>query len=73
MERTDAKQAKKFAGTVLSAFDTLTRTYIKLFNLCYEALGPGKTQTERNRVRDALKEYMDSREDGPPNKDNVGD
>lgn len=47
---------------VMAAFDKLTSTYTKLFNLCYDALAPGKTQEERNRVRDAIKEYISDKD-----------
>lgn len=52
-------QAADTADTVLAQFDKLTSTYTRLFNLCYDALAPGKTQAERNALRDALKEYID--------------
>lgn len=49
------------AQSVLAQFDKLNSTYTRLFNVCYDALGPGKTQAERNKVRDALKEYLDTK------------
>jgi phosphoribosyl-dephospho-CoA transferase len=55
------RDPKQTAERVMAQFDQLTKTYVKLFNLCYDALGPGKTQAERNRVRDAIKEYIDAK------------
>lgn len=49
------------ADTVLAQFDKLTSTYTRLFNLCFDALAPGKTQAERNVLRDALKEFIDKK------------
>jgi hypothetical protein len=65
MNRTDAKQAKEIANNVLANFDKLTGTYVKLFNLCYDALAPETPQAERNRVRNALKLYLATRPDNP--------
>lgn len=42
----------------LAKFNELTATYRKLFNLCYDALAPGKSQTERNELRQTLKEII---------------
>ena len=59
----EAKQETNAAATrVMAAFDKLTSTYTRLFNICYDALGPGKTQAERNRVRDAVQEYISSKD-----------
>lgn len=44
-------------------FDALIDTYKQLLQTCAEALAPGKTQEERNRVRDAILEYLKSREE----------
>lgn len=49
------------ADTVLAQFDKLTSTYTRLFNLCFDALAPGKTQADRNVLRDALKEFIDKK------------
>jgi hypothetical protein len=57
----EQEATKQTATKVMAAFDNLTKTYVQLFNLCYDALGPGKTQAERNRVRDAIKEYIDAK------------
>jgi hypothetical protein len=58
MNEQDPKQT---ADKVMAAFDTLTTTYVRLFNACYDALSPGKTQGERNAVRAAIKEYIDAK------------
>jgi hypothetical protein len=68
MNRTDAKQAREIANTVLSSFDELTGTYVKLFRMCYDALGPDAPQTERNRVRHALDKYFAAKDGRPPPK-----
>lgn len=41
-------------------FDSLVNTYKALLKACAEALAPGKTQEERNRMRDALNQYLSS-------------
>ena len=45
-------------SSITAAFDKLTSTYARMLDLCHDALGPGKTQVERNRVRDAVQEYV---------------
>jgi hypothetical protein len=42
-------------------FDRLMDSYAQLFKLAHDALGPGKTQEERNVVRSALKDYLDKK------------
>jgi hypothetical protein len=39
-------------------FDRLMDSYAQLFKMAHDALGPGKTQEERNVVRAALKDYL---------------
>lgn len=39
-------------------FDELVNTYKQLLQTCAEALAPGKTQEERNKVRDAIAQYL---------------
>lgn len=41
-------------------FDALVDTYKQLLQACADALAPGKTQEERNRMRDAITEYLKS-------------
>ncbi len=41
-------------------FDALVATYKQLLKACAAALEPGKTQEERNRMRDAINEYLKS-------------
>ena len=54
-------RTEKTAQTVLAQFDKLTSSYTRVFNMCFDALAPGKTQKERNALRDALKEYIDKK------------
>ena len=44
-------------------FDALVDTYKQLLQTCVEALAPGKTQEERNRVRDAIAQCLKDREE----------
>jgi hypothetical protein len=41
-------------------FDALVATYKQLLQACADALAPGKTQEERNRMRDAITKYLKS-------------
>lgn len=62
MSNDEKQETNAAANRVMAAFDKLTSTYTRLFNLCYDALGPGKTQAERNQVRDAVHEYISSKD-----------
>lgn len=44
-------------------FDALVDTYKQLLQTCAEALAPGKTQEERNKVRDAILAYIKDRDE----------
>jgi hypothetical protein len=66
MEKPDARTAKEISSTVLSSFDKLTQTYLKMFRLCYDALAPGTPQSERNRVRHALDKYLAEKDGRTP-------
>lgn len=44
--------------TVLAQFDRLTSTYTRLFQLCYDTLGPDKSQVDRDALREVLKNYI---------------
>lgn len=44
-------------------FDNLVDTYKQLLQVCAEALAPGKTQEERNKVRDAIAEFLKDRDE----------
>jgi hypothetical protein len=61
MNDTDAKATRELAQGVMASFNKLTDTYIKLFNLCYAALAAETPQSERDRVRNALKLYLETR------------
>lgn len=49
--------------SMTESFDELVDTYKQLLKICAEALAPGKTQEERNKVRDALAQYLTDRQE----------
>lgn len=55
------EEKKTNTQAVLGKFDELTETYTRIFNICYDALAPGKTQQDRNKVRDMLKANTDGK------------
>lgn len=49
--------------SLAQSFDELVNTYRQLLQTCADALAPGKTQEERNKVRDAIAEYLKSKDE----------
>lgn len=45
------------------SFDELVNTYKQLLQACSDALAPGKTQEQRNAVRDAIAEYLKDKDE----------
>ena len=46
---------------VSAAFNELTGTYAQLFQICYDVLAPGRTQADRNKVREVIADYLSAR------------
>lgn len=46
------------ANQLSQDFDALVDTYKKLLRACADALAPGKTQEDRNKMRDAINTYL---------------
>jgi hypothetical protein len=55
---TNQEQATK---DVSAAFNELTGTYAQLFQICYDVLAPGRTQADRNKVREVIADYLSAR------------
>jgi hypothetical protein len=48
------------ANAVIAEVDALERSFKRVINRCYDALAPGKSQADRDKLREALKELINA-------------
>lgn len=53
--------ARDTATNLSSNIQEMVDKYTQIIQLCYEALAPGKTQQERNELREALGQYLNTK------------
>lgn len=53
--------AKQTAARLTDDIESMVANYTQIIQLCYDALAPGKTQQERNELREALGQYLDTK------------
>jgi hypothetical protein len=55
----NAAPAQATPETATKQLDKLSGSINQVLKLCYDALAPGKTQEERNALRERLRQFID--------------